>query len=165
MINILNNAEIVVAVSENNVIGKDNKLIWHIKEDLQLFKKITDGNYIVMGRKTFESLPCVLPNRHHIVLTNNKDYKVEHDRVTVFYDKDELLNFIQNNYNHKFFIIGGGQIYKMFYPLVSRLNLSKVHKVVEGDTYFPNIDNSWDVVYKEEYNEFTYYKYTKKELS
>lgn len=165
MINILDNAEIVVAVSENNVIGKDNKLIWHIKEDLQLFKKITDGNYIVMGRKTFESLPCVLPNRHHIVLTNNKDYKVEHDRVTVFYNKNELLKFIQNNYNHKFFIIGGGQIYKMFYPLVSTLNLSRVHKVVEGDTYFPNIDNSWDVVYKEEYNEFTYYKYTKKELS
>lgn len=162
MINILNNAEIVVAVSENNVIGKDNKLIWHIKEDLQLFKKITDGNYIVMGRKTFESLPCILPNRHHIVLTNNKDYKVEHDRVTVFYDKNELIKFIQNSHNNKFFIIGGGQIYKMFYPLVSTLNLSRVHRVVDGDTYFPNIDNNWNVLYKEEYDEFTYYKYNKK---
>lgn len=162
MKNVLANAEIVVAVSENNVIGKDNKLIWHIKEDLKLFKEITNGHYIVMGRKTFDSLPCLLPNRHHIVLTNNKNFKSDNDRLTVFYDLDELINFIKSK-DEKFFIIGGGQIYNIFYPLVNTLNVSRVHKVVEGDTFFPQIDDNWEVNYEHNYDEFTFFKYTKKD--
>lgn len=158
----LNNTEIVVAVSDNNIIGKDNKLIWHIKEDLQLFKNITNGHNIVMGRKTFESLPFILPNRHHIVLTTNKKYKVNDDRVTVVYSKEELINLITNTPEEIFYIIGGGQIYKMFFDLVPVLNISRVHKVVDGDTTFPIIDNSWEVNYEHKYDEFTYYKYTKK---
>ena len=158
----IKNAEIVVAVSENNIIGKDNKLIWNIKEDLKLFKEITNGHYIVMGRKTYESLPGILPNRKHIILTRNKDYKIDDDRVIVFYNELDLIDYIKKKNNEKFFIIGGGEIYRMFYSLVDKMNVSRVHQVVEGDTTFPIIDNSWEIESYKEYKEFTYYKYKKK---
>ena len=156
---ILKNAEIIVAMSENHVIGKDNKLIWHIKEDLQLFKKITNGHFMVMGRKTFESLPGVLPNRTHLVLTRDKTYKINDERVIVFYNLDELLRFIKEKSSEKFYIIGGGEIYKLFLPLVETLNISLVHRVVEGDTFFPVIGDEFYIDEEIKYNEFTYLKH------
>lgn len=156
---ILKNAEIIVAMSENNVIGKDNKLIWHIKEDLQLFKNITNGHFIVMGRKTFESLPGILPNRTHLILTRDKTYQVHDERVRVFCNLKELICFIKEQSNDKFYIIGGGEIYKLFLPLVQTLNISLVHRIVDGDTYFPKINDDFKVLEEIKYTEFTYLKY------
>lgn len=85
---------IIVAIADNNAIGKNNSLLWHFPKDLKRFKTITIGSPIIMGRKTFQSLPCILPGRQHIVITQNKEFKVNDNRVTVVYSMDELLTKI-----------------------------------------------------------------------
>ncbi len=130
---------IIVAIAKNNVIGNDNKLIWHISEDLKRFKEITSGKTIVMGRKTFESLPGVLPNRKHIILTRDKNFKVNSECVEIIYDFDELLNKYKNS-DTEVFIIGGGEIYKHLLPHTHKLYLTKINKDFDGDTYFPQIN-------------------------
>ena len=133
---------IIAAVSNNNVIGKDNSLIWHLPDDLKRFKDITTGKTIIMGRKTFESLPFVLPNRHHIVLTRDKSYKVSDERVTVIHNVDDIKPYIDDNKEH--FIIGGGEVYSLLLPYAKKLYLTKIVANFEGDTYFPNYDvNQW----------------------
>ncbi|NFH81236.1 dihydrofolate reductase [Clostridium botulinum] len=130
---------IIVAIAKNNVIGNDNKLIWHISEDLKRFKEITSGKTIVMGRKTFESLPGVLPNRKHIILTRDKNFKVNSEYVEIIYDFDELLSKYKNS-DTEVFIIGGGEIYKQLLPHTHKLYLTKINKDFDGDTYFPQIN-------------------------
>ncbi|MBN1066232.1 dihydrofolate reductase [Clostridium botulinum] len=130
---------IIVAIAKNNVIGNDNKLIWHISEDLKRFKEITSGKTIVMGRKTFESLPGVLPNRKHIILTRDKNFKVSSECVEIIYDFDELLSKYKNS-DTEVFIIGGGEIYKQLLPHTHKLYLTKINKDFDGDTYFPQIN-------------------------
>ncbi|NFS12436.1 dihydrofolate reductase [Clostridium botulinum] len=130
---------IIVAIAKNNVIGNDNKLIWHISEDLKRFKEITSGKTIVMGRKTFESLPGVLPNRKHIILTRDKNFKVNSEYVEIIYDFDELLRKYKNS-DTEVFIIGGGEIYKQLLPHTHKLYLTKINKDFDGDTYFPQIN-------------------------
>lgn len=138
---------IIVAVAENNVIGKDNKLLWRLSNDLKNFKKITMGHTIIMGRKTFESLPKVLPGRKHIVLTRDKSFIANDEMVEVFNSVAELHNSL--NPQIEYFVIGGGEIYKALMPYSEKLYLTKVNKVFEGDTYFPEIDNSqWKEVSK-----------------
>ncbi len=139
---------IIVAIAKNNVIGNDNKLIWHISEDLKRFKEITSGKTIVMGRKTFESLPGVLPNRKHIILTRDKNFKVNSECVEIIYDFDELLNKYKNS-DDEVFIIGGGEIYKQLLPYSNKLYLTKINKDFDGDTYFPQINyNDFKIDYK-----------------
>ena len=82
---------LIVAIANDNVIGKNNKLIWHISDDLKRFKQITSGKKMIMGRKTFESLPGVLPNREHIILTRDKNYTVDSNQVTIEHDFDSIL--------------------------------------------------------------------------
>ena len=106
---------IIVAVANNNVIGGDNKLLWHISDDLKRFKKITTGHTIVMGRKTFESFPKPLPNRHHVILTRDKNYKVDSEQVTVVNDIETVMKTYENS-GSEIFIIGGGEIYNLFLP-------------------------------------------------
>ncbi|MDR5587547.1 MULTISPECIES: dihydrofolate reductase [Clostridium] len=130
---------IIVAIAKNNVIGSDNKLIWHISEDLKRFKEITSRKTIVMGRKTFESLPGVLPNRKHVILTRDKNFKVNSECVEIIYDFEELLNKY-NNSDDEVFIIGGGEIYKQLLPYSNKLYLTKINKDFNGDTYFPQIN-------------------------
>ncbi|WP_061313472.1 dihydrofolate reductase [Clostridium botulinum] len=130
---------IIVAIAKNNVIGNDNKLIWHISEDLKRFKEITSAKTIVMGRKTFESLPGVLPNRKHIILTRDKNFKVNSECVEIIYDFDELLSKYKNS-DTEVFIIGGGEIYKQLLPHTHKLYLTKINKDFDGDTYFPQIN-------------------------
>lgn len=138
----------IVAVANNNVIGKDNKLIWRLPEDLKRFKAITSGKTIIMGRKTFESLGRVLPNRFHIVLTKNKEYKFEHEQVKVMYDSNELKEYIDSE--EECFVIGGEAIYKMLMPLCTKLYITKLYEDFEGDTYFPEIDeNVWKIEKRE----------------
>ena len=143
-----NNLTIIVAAGENNEIGKDNKLIWHLSDDLKRFKKLTSGHYIIMGRKTFESFPKPLPNRTHVVITKQVNYSAP-EGVIVVNSIEEALKETQNAVQA--FVIGGGEIYKQALPFVSKIELTRVHHTFDADTFFPEIDlNLW----KETRNEF-----------
>lgn len=133
---------IIVAAGEDNAIGKDNDLIWHLKDDLKHFKKLTSGHHIIMGRKTFESFPKPLPNRTHIVITRQNNYKVP-DGVIVVSNLEDALDAARND--NQPFIIGGGEIYKQSINLADKLELTRVHATFDGaDTFFPDIDlNQW----------------------
>lgn len=140
---------IIVAVANNNVIGKDNKLIWHLPEDLKRFKKLTTGHTIIMGRKTFESLGRVLPNRKHVVLCNDTNLKIENENVEVLSDIGMLDKYIESEEEN--FVIGGATIYKLLLPKAEKLYLTKINESFEGDVYFPEIkEEEWKVVYKEQ---------------
>ncbi|MPX83493.1 dihydrofolate reductase [Moraxella catarrhalis] len=134
----------VVAMSQNRAIGKDNQLLWHIPDDLQHFKRITQGGVIVMGRKTFESLPNLLPNRTHIVITRQPiDYE---GAVTAHSLQDAIL--LAKAYAHakrqnKIFIIGGGEIYHQSLEMADVLEITEVDTVIEGDAFYPDIDEKF----------------------
>lgn len=133
---------IIVAVAENNVIGKDNDLIWHLPRDLKHFKETTSGHFIIMGRKTFESNGRPLPNRTNVIITRDKNYKAE-GCIVVHSLEDALKEAKEDS---EAFIIGGGVIYEMAMPLVDRIYLTKIHHTFEGDTYFPEINmDEWKV--------------------
>lgn len=132
---------IIVAIAKDNVIGKDNKLLWHLSEDLKRFKQITTGKKIIMGRKTFESLPGVLPNREHIILTRDTNFTVDSDMVKIFYNLDELITKY-SKCEDEVFVIGGAEIYTQLLPYAQKLYLTKIDEGFEGDTYFPKINYS-----------------------
>ena len=130
------------------LFGKDNKLIWHLPEDLKRFKEITSGKIIIMGRKTFESLGRVLPNRKHIVITKNKEFKCEDEMVKVITDINSLESYINSSEEH--FVIGGASIYKMLMPYAKKMYITKIDEEFQGDTYFPDVnDNDWKIIKKE----------------
>ena len=135
-----NELTIIVAAGERNAIGKDNDLIWHLSDDLKRFKKLTNGHHIIMGRKTFESFPKPLPNRIHVVITRQSDYKVP-DGVIVVNSLDDALDVAKKD--DQPFIIGGGEIYKQSIALVDKLEITRVHSTFkDADTFFPEIDTS-----------------------
>lgn len=141
---------IIVAKASNDVIGGDNKLLWHISEDLKRFKEITSGHTIIMGRKTFESLPKILPNRHHIVITRDENFKVDSESVTIINNISDVISKFKDT-NEEVFIIGGGEIYKSLIPYTKKLYLTRVYKDFEGDTSFPFINyDEWKIVNKSE---------------
>lgn len=136
---------IIVAVAENGVIGKDNKLIWHLPADLKRFKEITTGHTIIMGRKTFESLGRVLPNRKHVILCNDMEMNVDNENVEILEDISMLDKYIQDTEEH--FIIGGATIYKLLMPKANKIYLTLIHKKFDGDVYFPEIrGDEWKIV-------------------
>ena len=127
---------LIAAIGKNNELGKDNKLIWHFKEDMKFFKDNTMGKYIVMGRKTFESLPHLLPNRKHIVITT-RDYKV--DNVEVYHSKQEVLDFIATC-DEEFMVIGGASLYEDFMEDANRMLINEIDATDKNaDTFFPKI--------------------------
>ena len=128
----------IAAIGRNNELGKEGKLPWDIKEDLQYFKNITIGKTIIMGRITFESLPCILPNREHIIITQNTKFSVEDERVRVIHSIKDLERYLPKE--KESFIIGGGQIYTALMPVCSKLYITRIHKSFEADVYFPKID-------------------------
>lgn len=139
---------IIVAKSKNNVIGKNNRLIWHLPEDLKRFKALTSGKTIIMGRKTFESLGRVLPNRKHIVITKNLDFKIDNEMVEIIHDIKELEKYIDSD--EECFVIGGGIIYNMLMPYADKIYATVIDEEFEGDTYFPMIDDKiWKIEKKE----------------
>lgn len=141
---------IIVAVGKNNAIGKNNHLLWHLPNDLKHFKSITEGHPIIMGRKTFESLPNLLPNRLHIILSKNEDFKVYDDNAVVINNIKSLFKLIQDT-SDDFYVIGGGQMYREFLPYTDRIYLTEVDIEVEADTYFPELDKSkWIVTEQKE---------------
>lgn len=141
---------LIAAVNEKNVIGKDNKLPWHISEDLKRFKKLTTGKTLVMGRKTFESLPGILPNRKHIIITGNMNYTYDNDNVEIVHNIKDILKY--KDCEDEAFIIGGGKIYAEFLPYCEKLYLTKIHSNQSGDTYFPKFDiNNYTVIENEDH--------------
>lgn len=151
---------IIVAVSEDLGIGNKNELLWHISEDLKRFKRLTYGNTVIMGKKTWESLPRKpLPGRKNVVITDipNENFN---DAIAAYSIEDALGKCEEGE---EIFIIGGGSIYRQFMPLADRLYITYVHKKSPADVYFPKIDpDIWKVVEKEEFdvNEGTPISYT-----
>lgn len=138
---------IIVAIANNNVIGKDNKLIWHLPEDLKRFKEITTGKTIIMGKNTFISLGRVLPNRKHIVLTQDKNDKSDNEQVEMAYGIDEIKKYIEDNEEH--FVIGGATIYRLLMPYASKMYITKINQDFQGDVYFPEIkETEWKEIKK-----------------
>jgi dihydrofolate reductase len=134
---------LIAAVSRNNVIGKDNKMPWHLPADLQFFKTTTLGKPIIMGRKTWESLGRILPGRRHIVVTRNKDYTAE--GVEIIHSTDAALKQASNV--DEAVIIGGAHLYEEMLPLTDRLYLTEIDAEFEGDTFFPEWNKEeWEVV-------------------
>lgn len=138
---------VIVAKSINNVIGINNELPWRISEDLKRFKRLTTGHNIIMGRKTFESLGGVLPNRKHIVLTHDENYSVDYDSVKIIHSVDDIKEYIDSEEEN--FVIGGGKIYQLLLPYVKKLYITQINEEINGDTFFPEIDmNEWKTVFK-----------------
>ena len=135
----------IAAASGNNVIGKDNDMLWRLPDDFKRFKALTSGHAIVMGRKTFESLPGILPNRTHIIVTRNKDYKVDGCET-----ESSLVEALITRTENDVFIIGGGEIYKQGMELADKIELTRVHANFEGDTFFPEINlTEWKLINEE----------------
>ena len=129
---------LIAACSKNRVIGKDNKLIWHLPEDLKRFKDLTLGNPIVMGRKTYESIGKSLPGRLNIILTKNRDFKA--DNCLIYNNIYDMLEIYQQS---NLFVIGGGEIYNMFLPYAKKIELTLIDRDFEGDTFFPQLGSDW----------------------
>jgi dihydrofolate reductase len=140
---------IIVAVSEDLGIGKDNELLWRISEDLKRFKRLTTGNTVIMGKKTWESLPLrPLPGRKNIVLTDDPQECIDNS-VTAYSIEDALSKCEKGE---EIFVIGGGSVYRQFMPVADRLYITHVHRKAPADIYFPEIDlNLWKVVEKEDF--------------
>ena len=160
------NITIIAAVSQNNALGKENDMIWHLPKEVERFKRLTLGHNVIMGRKTFESLSKPLSDRTNIVITRNEKYVPE--GAIVCHSIEEALNISKKDSQP--FIIGGGEIYKQSIDISNSIELTRVHHNFEADTFFPEIDfNKWDLV-ASEYNEkddknpfsFTYLTYKKK---
>ena len=152
----------IAAVGRNLELGKGNELIWHFKEDMKFFKETTTGSSVIMGRKTFESLPKALPNRKNIVITNNRDYIADGGYVVNSIEK--ALELAGDNA----FILGGGNIYSQFLPLADKIYLTEIDdECADADTYFPQFDKNdytADFIAEYEVNDirFKHICYTKK---
>ena len=137
---------LVAAAAQNNALGKDNTLLWHLPDDFKRFKALTTGEFIVMGRKTFESLPGILPNRTHIVITRNRDFSNE--GCLSAESLTDALAKVPDDRNA--YIIGGGEIYKQAISIATKIELTRVHSEFGADTFFPEIDpDKWTMVFQE----------------
>lgn len=142
----------IVARADNGVIGKDNGLIWHMPHDLKFFKETTSGHYVLMGRKSYESVGKPLPNRLNIIITRNTDYAVE--GALVVHSLLEALELAEKQKQQEVFILGGGEIYRQALEkkLVDRIYLTEIKDTFEGDTYFPELNpDEWKQTHREEY--------------
>ena len=157
----------IAAAGENDSLGKDNDLLWHLPDDFKRFKRLTSGHKIIMGRKTFESFPKPLPNRLHIIITRDTNYKVLFNDCIVVHSLEEALALIKDE---KAYIIGGGEIYRQGEKYAHGIELTRVHGTFEADTFFPPVnDEVWELV-DEEYHpkddkhnySFTYRTYKRK---
>ena len=161
---------LIAATAENNALGKNNRMIWHLPDDFKRFKKLTSGHFIIMGRKTYESLDGPLPNRTHIIITRQENYaeKVDANCCIVVDNIEDAI--AKSASEDETFVIGGGEIYKLALPLADKIELTRVHGTFEADAYFPEIDeNKWNLV-NEDYHpkdekhnfDFTYQTFMKR---
>ena len=130
---------IIVAKAKNNIIGKNNELVWHLPEDLKHFKELTTGHTIIMGRKTYESLGKPLPNRKHIIFSQNPDFKVHEENVQVVHSLLEIQDLIEGK--EEAFVIGGAMIYNFLMPYVKKMYVTEIKQEFDGDAFFPIIDS------------------------
>ena len=158
---------LIAAAAENNALGKDNDLVWHLPDDFKRFKKLTSHHHIIMGRKTFESFPKPLPNRTHIVITRKSDYDAG-EAIVVVNSIEEAIKTVVDDENP--YIIGGGEIYKLGMEFATHIELTRVHGTFEADAFFPEIDaDTWELI-EESYHPkdekhdyaFTYLTYAKR---
>ena len=139
---------IIVAKAKNNTIGKKNQLLWQLSGDLKRFEEITTGHTIIMGRKTFESLGRVLPNRKHIIFSQNPDFKVNDENVEIVHSMLQIQQYIEDEEEN--FVIGGAMIYNLLMPYVSKMYVTEIDKEFDGDTFFPRIDSEkWKEISRE----------------
>ena len=117
---------IIVAKAKNNIIGKDNSMLWKLPDDLKRFKEKTTGHTIIMGRKTFESLGRVLPNRHHIVLCNDANMKIDDENVEILEDISLLDKYIKDEEEH--FVIGGATMYRLLMPYCTKMYITEINQ-------------------------------------
>lgn len=156
----------IAAAAENNALGKNNELVWHLPNDFKRFKNLTSGHHIIMGRKTFESFPKPLPNRIHIVITRQKNYAPE--GCIVVDSMEKAISICPKDENA--YIIGGGEIYDLGIPFSDKIELTLVHHTFEADAFFPVINSEqWQIINSEfqEKDEkhlfdFTYQTYIRK---
>ncbi|MBP6000873.1 MAG: dihydrofolate reductase [Flavobacterium sp.] len=138
---------IIAAAAENNALGKDNQLLWHLPEDFKRFKTLTSGHYIIMGRKTFESFPKPLPNRTHIIITRKPNYQAPEGCIVVT-SLEKAMELCPKN--EEAFVIGGGEIYQQALDVVDKIDVTRVHTTLDADTFFPTIDPTlWEMVFEE----------------
>ncbi len=157
----------IAAAAENNALGKDNDLVWHLPDDFKRFKKLTTGHPIIMGRKTYESFPSPLPNRKHIIITRQENYKAC-EKCVVVKSLEEALEIAKED--EQPFIIGGGEIYKQALPFTDKIELTRVHGSFEADAFFPELNlANWELTAEEFHAKdekhnyaFTYLTYMKK---
>lgn len=142
---------IIAAMSENRVIGNENKLVWNIPEELKRFRELTSGHPIIMGRKTHESIGRVLPNRTNIIITRDKDYKVE--GAIIVHSLEEAIELARAQPgSDEIFVIGGGQIYQQAIPLADRIYLTVVEGNYQGDTFFPDYSGFKNIISRKRVN-------------
>ena len=158
----------IAAAAENNALGKDNTLLWHLPDDFKRFKRLTSGHKIIMGRKTFDSLNKPLPNRTHIIITRDKNYSVDFEDCIVVHSLTEAIVLLKDEIA---FIIGGGEIYSLSEKESDKIELTRVHaSFEEADTFFPEIDENYWMLTKQEYHPtddkhkyaFTYFTYERR---
>lgn len=157
---------LIAAAGENNELGKDNDLTWHLPDDFKRFKKLTTGHHIIMGRKTFESFPQPLPDRTHVVITRRENYKK--GGIIVVHSLERAIEFTKGDPQP--FIIGGGEIFKISMDIAEKIELTRIHGTFEADTFFPEIDENQWILAAEKFHEkdekhdyaFTYLTYERK---
>lgn len=162
----MNTITIIAAAAENNALGKDNDLLWHLPDDFKRFKKLTIGHKIIMGRKTFESFPKPLPKRTHIIITRDTNYSVPYEDCIIVHSLEDALKLVTGE---DAFIIGGGEIYKQSEPFADVIELTRVHGDFEADTFFPELTmGDWKLIAEERHLKdqkhqygFTYLTYTR----
>lgn len=144
---------IISAIGNNNEIGKNNSLLWNLPIDMKHFKETTSGHPIIMGQRTFESIGKALPNRRNIVLTKDKNFKIE--GVEIVYSPEELIDLLEKTEkeNSECFIIGGGQIYKLFIEWCDKLHITHVDaSFSDADIFFPEIDKTkWKTILEDKH--------------
>ena len=141
---------LVVAAAENNAIGKNNQLLWHLPNDLKFFKNTTWAGVVIMGRKTFESVNKPLPGRLNIVVTSNPEWK--YNSVKTAQSLDAALNIAKGENFKEIFVIGGGEIYRQAMNIADTIYITRVHAAIEGDTFFPEIkETEWKLAGRDDF--------------
>ncbi|MFU0252098.1 dihydrofolate reductase [Spiroplasma sp. Moj] len=154
------------AMDENNLIGQNNQLPWHLREELQHFKETTLGQTILFGRLTYEGIGRPLSKRKTLVLTRQLDYQINHPDVEVVTDLTAIINFYHQNPNEDIYICGGKKNYEATLPYADELIISYIKGKYQGDTYFPSFDlNQFTLIKSNEYQQFVIKYYKRKEQS
>ena len=158
----------IAAIAENNALGKDNNLLWHLPDDFKRFKQLTTGHPIIMGRKTFESFPKPIPDRTHIIITRDENYTAKFSDCIIVHSMEDAVAVVQKD--ELSFIIGGGDIYKLGMKFTDKIELTRVQATFDADAFFPEIDkNIWKLISEEYHSKdkrhsyaFSYLTYLKK---